>query len=150
MPESRFGWPADCIPLCESAALVERGPAWVFDVLLWRQPARAFALRFDGRVVAYLNRCAHVAVEMDWQPGDFLCDERRWIICSMHGAAYEPADGRCVAGPCRGARLMAVTVHEADGWIGWAPSPEVQPVPARDSSLSEPLTGASRLPDSLP
>jgi hypothetical protein len=35
-------------------------------------PARAFALRFDGRVVAYLNRCAHVPTEMDWQPGEFL------------------------------------------------------------------------------
>ena len=38
----------------------------------FHQPARAFALRFDGRVVAYLNRCAHVPTEMDWQPGQFL------------------------------------------------------------------------------
>ena len=39
-------------------------PSWsrraarsLFDVLHFREPARAFALRFDGRVVAYLNRC---------------------------------------------------------------------------------------------
>ena len=88
--------------LCASAELEERGRAVVFDVLLWRQPARAFALRFDGRVVAYLNRCAHVPAELDWQPGEFLDMDRRWIICSIHGATYEPADGYCIAGPCRG------------------------------------------------
>ena len=74
--------------LCESSALAERGSARVFDVLLWGHPARAFALRFDGRVVAYLNRCAHVPVEMDWQPGEFLDHDRRWIVCSIHGAIH--------------------------------------------------------------
>ena len=92
--------------LCASAELEERGRAVVFDVLLWRQPARAFALRFDGRVVAYLNRCAHVPAELDWQPGEFLDMDRRWIICSIHGATYEPADGYCIAGPRRGGRLQ--------------------------------------------
>ena len=72
------------------------------------QPARAFALRFDGRVVAYLNRCAHVPTEMDWQPGEFLDADRDWIVCSIHGAAYEPRDGRCVGGPCGRGRLTAL------------------------------------------
>jgi hypothetical protein len=36
------------LPLCASDELVERGRAHVFDVLQYRQPARAFALRFDG------------------------------------------------------------------------------------------------------
>ena len=56
-------------PICASVDLAEKGRAVVFDVLHFRQPARAFALRFNGRVVAYLNRCAHVPAEMDWQPG---------------------------------------------------------------------------------
>jgi nitrite reductase/ring-hydroxylating ferredoxin subunit len=55
--------------LCVSDELPERGRAIVFDVLHYREPARAFALRFDGRVVAYLNRCVHVPTELDWQPG---------------------------------------------------------------------------------
>src|SRR5262245_12431830 len=78
--------------ICTSAELEERGRAVVFDVLLRDGPARAFAMRFDGRLVAYLNRCAHLATEMDWQEGHFLDLDRRWIICSIHGAAYEPAD----------------------------------------------------------
>lgn len=114
--------------LCASEALVERGTAHVFDVMLWREPARAFALRFGGRVVAYLNRCAHVPSELDWQSGEFLDQDKRWIICAIHGATYEPSDGVCVGGPCRGERLMALDVAERDGQVLWYPNPDVQPV----------------------
>lgn len=114
--------------LCASSDLEERGLAQVFDVLLWGQPARAFALRFDGRVVAYVNRCAHVPTEMDWQPGQFLDMDRRWILCSIHGAAYEPADGRCVGGPCGRGRLMAIDVREESGQVSWYPSRDIRPV----------------------
>ena len=58
--------------LCASEELAEKGKAIVFDVLHYREPARGFAMRFDGKVVAYLNRCVHVPTEMDWQPGEFL------------------------------------------------------------------------------
>ena len=116
-------------PLCEGAALADGGRALVFDVLEYGAPARAFALRFHGRVVAYMNRCVHVPVEMDWQPGEFLDDERRWIVCSIHGAAYEPADGRCAGGPCGRGRLKALQVEERDGRVYWYPSRDIRPVP---------------------
>jgi nitrite reductase/ring-hydroxylating ferredoxin subunit len=115
--------------LCASAELSERGRAIVWDVLQGGQPARAFALRFDGRVVAYLNRCAHVPTEMDWQPGEFLDSDRRWILCSIHGAAYEPANGRCVGGPCGRGRLTALQLEERDGQVYWYPSRDTRPVP---------------------
>ena len=51
MPDSR-GAPQR---LCASAELAERGDAVLFDVLQWGQPARGFALRIDGRVVAYFT-----------------------------------------------------------------------------------------------
>ncbi len=116
------------LPLCASAALEQSGRALVFDVLLWRRPARAFALRFEGRVVAYLNRCAHVPTEMDWRPGEFLDDRREFIVCATHGAVYEPTTGQCIAGPCAGQRLMAVRVVERDGQVYWYPSADVRPV----------------------
>ena len=125
MPETA---PDGALPLCVGADLLEAGPAHVFDVLLWRRPARAFALRFDGRVVAYMNRCAHVPTEMDWRPGEFLDDERRFIICSMHGAVYEPSTGQCIAGPCAGQRLMRIDVVEQSGRVYWYPSADVRPV----------------------
>jgi nitrite reductase/ring-hydroxylating ferredoxin subunit len=115
-------------PLCPAADLIERGKAVVFDVLLWGQPARAFALRFDGRLVGYINRCAHVPVEMDWQPGEFLDHDKRWIVCAIHGASYEPADGRCVGGPCGRGRLIRLAMAEQDGQACWYPSTDVRPV----------------------
>ena len=115
-------------PLCASAELAERGLAFVWDVLQWRQPARAFALRFDGKPVAYVNRCAHVPTEMDWQPGEFLDADKRWILCSIHGAMYEPADGRCVGGPCGRGRLTSIRVAEEDGQVYWYPSTDIRPV----------------------
>ena len=109
--------------------MAERGSAWVWDVLEHGRPVRAFALRFDGRVVGYLNRCAHVPAEMDWQPGEFLDADRRWILCSIHGAAYEPADGRCVVGPCGRGRLVALDLRESGGRVTWYPSRDIRPVP---------------------
>jgi nitrite reductase/ring-hydroxylating ferredoxin subunit len=121
-------------PLCASAELQERGRAFVWDVLQYRQPVRAFALRFDGRAVAYVNRCAHVPTEMDWQPGEFLDADRRWILCSIHGAAYEPADGRCVGGPCGRGRLMRIAIAEIDGQACWYPSADIRPASADASA----------------
>lgn len=114
--------------LCASTELEERGQAYVFDVLEYGKPQRAFALRIDGRVVAYLNRCAHVPVEMDWQPGQFLDADRAFIVCSIHGAIYDPTQGRCLGGPCNGKRLQALRVTEADGQVSWYPSPNIRPV----------------------
>jgi len=120
--------------LCASAELAERGRAVVFDVMHFGEPARAFVLRFDGRVVGYLNRCAHVPTELDWQPGEFLDADREWIICSIHGATYAPATGRCVGGPCGRAGLVALDVEERGGKVYWYPSRDVRPLAFDESS----------------
>ncbi len=113
--------------LCSSHELLEKGRALVFDVLHYNAPATAFALRFDGRVVAYLNRCAHVPAEMDWQPGEFLDAGREFILCSIHGASYEPRDGRCIGGPCGRGRLTPLTIEESAGQVFWIPSTDTRP-----------------------
>ena len=116
------------VVLCASEALEEGGKACVFDVLAWGQPARAFVLRVDAAVVSYLNRCVHVPTEMDWQEGQFLDGDRRFIVCSIHGASYDPADGRCVGGPCGRGRLTALSVREEGGQVTWDPSEHIRPV----------------------
>jgi len=110
------------IELCDAGDLIERGKAFLFDVMLWNESVRAFALRFEGKVVAFVNRCAHVAAEMDWQPGEFLDHSREWIICSLHGAIYDPRTGECVAGPCLRGRLIELAVVEREGEVYWYPS----------------------------
>ena len=116
------------LALCDARTLEEKGRAWVWDVLQYGRPARAFVLRFEGALRGYLNRCVHVPTEMDWQPGEFLDIDKRVILCSIHGAAYEPRDGRCVGGPCGRGRLTPVRVEERDGQVYWYPSRDIQPV----------------------
>jgi nitrite reductase/ring-hydroxylating ferredoxin subunit len=115
------------VALCPSVELIERGDAHVFDVLHFREPARAFVLRFDGRLVAYLNRCLHVPTEMDWQYGQFLDGDKEFILCSTHGASYEPLTGRCAGGPCGRGKLTAMDVEERDGQVYWYPSRDTRP-----------------------
>ena len=129
MAEAAAPRPPEPLPLCPATALADGGRAHVFDVLLWGQPARAFVLRHGGVLRGYINRCAHVPVEMDWQPGVFLDSEQRFILCSTHGASYEPLDGRCIGGPCGRGRLTAVEVREIDGQVYWYPSRDIRPVP---------------------
>lgn len=116
--------------LCAGSDLIERGLGKVFDVLLYSQPATAFAVRVDGTVVAYLNRCAHVPTELDWQRGAFFDADRQWLICAVHGATYDPRSGRCVGGPCERGRLTRLEVEERDGEVYWYPSRDIRPPPA--------------------
>lgn len=63
-------------------------------------------VRGGGHVHAYLNSCPHAGVRLDWKPDDFRDYTGEFLLCSMHGALFEPATGHCVAGPCRGSRLV--------------------------------------------
>ncbi len=74
----------------------------------------AFAVKHGGQVYAYLNQCAHVAMEMDWQAGQFFDFDAQYIMCATHGALYEPATGRCIAGPCVGKQLKPIALHYYD------------------------------------
>ena len=134
------------LPLCAGAELQDKGRAWVWDVLQYGRPTRAFALRFDGVVRAYLNRCVHVPTEMDWQPGEFFDIERRFILCSIHGASYAPENGRCVGGPCGRGSLTPVAVAEIEGQVCWYPSRDIEPVRLAETSAEVPAPPAPRKP----
>ncbi|MDR7151198.1 nitrite reductase/ring-hydroxylating ferredoxin subunit [Hydrogenophaga palleronii] len=104
--------------LCNSRDLTDGGMAVPFDVSYAGQTCRAFAIRYRGHPHAYLNRCAHVAMEMDWQPDRFFDDSGRWLLCATHGAVYEPDTGACKGGPCRGG-LVKIDLKESDGVVHW-------------------------------
>lgn len=100
-----------------SDELSERGPAIRFEVDEDGLAAPAFAIRYRGRVYAYVNRCAHISLELDFMPGHFFDNSRQYLICATHGALYEPDSGRCAAGPCNGEGLEPLGVVERDGRI---------------------------------
>ncbi|QIL78673.1 Rieske 2Fe-2S domain-containing protein [Diaphorobacter sp. HDW4A] len=115
------------IELCASDALVDGGRAVSFDVRFAGESCRAFAIRFEGRVHAFLNRCTHVPMEMDYQPDQFFDDTGQWLLCATHGAAYRPDTGECGGGPCRGG-LVKIPLSEADGVVRWHTADNLQPV----------------------
>ena len=116
----------DAIALCNGADLVDGGEAVPFDVRYEGQTCRAFAVRYEGQVHAYLNRCAHVAMEMDWQPNRFFDATGRWLVCATHGAVYRPDTGECAGGPCRGG-LVKITTSEHRGVVHWHTAYNLQP-----------------------
>jgi len=115
------------IALCRSADLVNGGLAVPFDVVFAGQTCRAFAIRYQGEPHAYLNRCTHVAMEMDFQPNQFFDSSGDWLICATHGALYQPQTGQCRGGPCRGG-LIKITLSERDGVVHWHTAPNLQPL----------------------
>jgi nitrite reductase/ring-hydroxylating ferredoxin subunit len=117
----------ELVPLCSARDLVDGGLAVPFDVAYGGQTCRAFAIRYQGRAHAYLNRCTHVAMEMDWQPNRFFDDSGRWLLCGSHGAAYQPDTGACAGGPCRGA-LVRIELTERDGVVHWHTAYNLQPI----------------------
>lgn len=113
--------------LCNSSELLDGGLAVPFDVVYLGQTCRAFAIRFEGRVHAYLNRCRHVAMEMDYQPDHFFDITGRWLMCATHGALYQPDTGACREGPCRGG-LLKIDLVERDGVVHWHTAHNLKPV----------------------
>jgi nitrite reductase/ring-hydroxylating ferredoxin subunit len=121
------------IALCPSTQLVEGGSGLRFDVSVDGEACGAFAIRYRGQAVGYLNRCAHVAMELDWVAGQFFDSEGKTLLCATHGAAYDPADGGCVGGPCAGrGGLRRLEIVESGGVVYWRPDPGVRPLPRPD------------------
>jgi len=121
----------DAVLLCNAADLEDGGLAVPFDVVYAGESCRAFAIRFDGQPQAYLNRCTHVAMEMDFQPDRFFDDSGQWLLCATHGAAYSPQTGECAGGPCRGG-LVKIALSERDGVVRWHTGPNLRPADLLD------------------
>ncbi len=114
--------------ICSSADLIEGGKGIRFPLVAGRDDATGFVVRFDGIAHGYLNRCAHVPVELDWAPGEFFESSGLYIMCATHGAIYTPDTGYCSGGPCRGSRLRKIGIIEKDGHIFWCSDDYVNPV----------------------
>lgn len=68
-------------------------------------------LNYRGSLYAYLNRCPHIGLSLDWVDNQFFTVDGRYLMCANHGATFEPATGECIWGPCVGASLQSVRVE---------------------------------------
>lgn len=84
-----------------------------------------FLINYRGEFYAYVNRCRHVPMPMDWVDNQFFAEEGRYLMCQTHNAYYQPVTGECIAGPqsACGKFLYRVPVEVDDGVV-YARPPE--------------------------
>jgi nitrite reductase/ring-hydroxylating ferredoxin subunit len=111
--------------ICAADALSDGGKGIRFPVTAFGEDAIAFVVRYGHRPYAYLNRCAHVPMELDWTEGEFFESSGLYLMCATHGALYEPDTGHCAGGPCRGGKLQPLQVIERDNQIFWLPDESI-------------------------
>ncbi len=121
---------SEAIYICDSESLDEGGKGIRFPVTVGGDDLTAFVVRYGQEPRAYLNRCAHLPMELDWTEGEFFESSGLYLMCATHGALYEPDTGQCAGGPCRGGRLHAINVIERDKKIFWEPDEYVCPARA--------------------
>lgn len=68
-------------------------------------------LNYQGTLHAYMNRCPHIGISLDWVDNQFFTIDGRYLMCANHGATFEPATGECIWGPCVGATLQNVPLE---------------------------------------
>ena len=120
--------PDSTIFICESSAVEEGGRGVRFPLTAAGEDAVGFVVRFEQGVHGYLNRCAHVPMELDWNQGEFFESSGLFLMCATHGALYEPNTGKCAGGPCRGGILKPIKVIEKEQKIFWQPDDVFRPV----------------------
>ena len=81
------------------------------------QEVEAFLLNVGGRHHAYVNRCRHVPMSLDWVENQFFTEDGLYVQCATHGAYYVPDTGECIAGPPCGKSLTRVPLRIEDGEI---------------------------------
>jgi nitrite reductase/ring-hydroxylating ferredoxin subunit len=122
---------AEAVRICASEELLDGGTGVRRPAKLGSGDVVVFFVRYDGHAYGYLNRCAHVPMELDWAEGQFFESSGLYLMCATHGAIYAPDTGKCVGGPCRGGRLRPVQVEERDTPEGravfWLPDGELRP-----------------------
>lgn len=106
-----------CQPvLCRLDEIPDGGATAVDAPLVEGEESSLILLRRDEQVHGYLNVCPHAGRRLDYAPGKFLLRSDT-LICAVHGATFNQADGLCIAGPCRGEHLREVAVEVRDGAI---------------------------------
>jgi nitrite reductase/ring-hydroxylating ferredoxin subunit len=102
---------------------VPEGRSKKFVLAVGALEVECFLVRWRGQHYAYVNKCRHIAMSLDWVENRFFDEDGRYVLCSTHGALFEPDSGECVSGPPFGRRLVRVPL-ETRGEEIWAETPQ--------------------------
>lgn len=99
-----------------------QGKSRKFFLRVYGREVECFLVNFRGELRAFVNKCRHVAMTLDWVENRFFTPEGDFVLCPTHGALYEPGTGFCVFGPPAGKSLIRVPL-EFRGEEVWAAVP---------------------------
>ena len=94
-------------------------------------PIRGFVVQSAEGVRAYVNRCAHLKLPLNYLPDRFFTHDGSALLCYVHGAMFRKHDGYCIAGPCSGLSLTSVPVEVVDHQVLLAPDVDPDEFAAR-------------------
>lgn len=89
-------------------------------------PFRGFVVRWQGECFAYENVCPHAGHPLNMTPDGFFNIDRSLLMCSSHGAMFEPRTGECIAGPCAGSALRELECRLSEEDDIYVRAPESQ------------------------
>lgn len=102
---------------------VEPGTTKKFRLAVEGREEECFVVNYKGELYAWVNRCLHVPMTMDWVENRFFTEDQRYLQCATHGAWYEPDTGECVVGPPCGKYLIRIPLEiEGDEVIASSPN----------------------------
>ncbi len=104
------------LALCSIDAIPD-GDARGFAVEGPQLAQRLLVARRGERVYGYVNLCPHALSRLDFEPGEFMDDDGRYLYCGVHGAQFGLEDGNCVSGPCLGQALVTAPIVLRDGTV---------------------------------
>lgn len=76
-----------------------------------------FVVRQGDVIRAWENSCPHAFAPLEMEPDRFLDLTGTYVLCTLHGAHFEPDSGACVLGPCKGRHLTAYPIRIDHGKI---------------------------------
>ena len=86
---------------------------------------RFFIVRQGQQVYGWRNACPHKGYQgapMAWRKNAYVDKSGQWVVCSGHGARFDPVTGIGQPGPCQGQALEAITITvTADGQVYYKP-----------------------------
>jgi len=85
-----------------------------FSVKIKRKMTDIFIVRKGDQVFGYENVCPHAQAPLEWNPDQYLDENKEYIVCALHGATFTMDEGACAGGPCNGNGLTPVNLELLD------------------------------------
>ena len=107
-------WKKSLGKLVGTVGELEHGTSKKFTMRRGGRDLEALLVNYQGNHFAYVNRCPHTGITLDWVNNQFFSSDNRYLMCATHGAVFEPPSGECIWGPCVGLSLQSLPI-EIDG-----------------------------------